>query len=115
MRTWHWTTARESDPPSNVLVLYPERESDGLMVAELNDQAVAARAPSEEIRQKAVHGRIFVTSFAAELGIKDIKDGTVLSELPANVQEVVTEVATAVSADPQDVLRYAFCARFMAW
>lgn len=115
MRTWHWTTARESDPPSTVLVVYPERESDRLMVAELCDQAGAGRAPAEEIRQKAVHGRIFVTSFAAELGIRDVKDGALLGQLPQDVQRVVLEAASALWCHPQDALRFAFCVRFLWW
>jgi len=118
MKLWHFTTAIDTDPPSTAVIAMCETETDRMVVAELCDQINANRAPNEAIRQNARHGRIMVTAFAAELGIKKGKEEThdqVYDKLLDPTRDMLQKVGQEMKVDPKELLQFGFMIRFFQW
>jgi len=104
------TYAIPSDPPSMTVVMIAEREIDRAIVAELVDQSVAARAPTAQLQEEGINGRVMAITLAASLGIGDIKQQLDYTKFP-----ILAELHTQHGIDPEEALRRGFQVRFFAW
>jgi hypothetical protein len=99
-----------TDPPSVSVIMVAETEGDRCVVAELSDQAHAARCEDLAKRTAAINGRILVSSMASEVGVEKLGD-----PIEPATQASLDIIAQQMSMPCEELLRKAFVVRFFYW